>query len=258
MLDALPKNSFFSGAQYFIQGVKLLWHPQLRPYILVPLVVNIFLFVALTSILISYLGMFTGGISFDVADWLKPVVDFFLALLGFVLIVLVLIIYGYSFNIITNIIAAPFYGLLAEKAEHLLSGKRPAPESLSSMIPRVFKREIKKLLYFIFRGMLVILIMLLVGFAIPGVGGLLAPLIGLAWSAWCMTIQYADYPADNHRCSFTRVRNKLWNSLYSSFGFGGMITACSVIPIVNIVAMPAAVTGGTLFWLNELCQEPCE
>lgn len=257
---ALPRNSAVTGANYFFHGVRLLWHPDLRPYILVPLLVNIFLFGVLTSALIYYLGTFNGGYSPELPsylDWLKPALDLLLTLLGFLLVSLILIIYGYSFNIITNIIASPFYGLLAERAERLLSGTKPPEEPLSRMIPRVLKREMKKLTYFIFRGLLVMLIMLLVGLVLPGIGGLLAPLIGLAWSAWCMTIQYADYPADNHRCSFTRVRGKLWNSKYSSMGFGGMITICSVIPIVNIFAMPAAVTGGTLYWLNELRENPC-
>jgi len=252
MIQPLPNNNVMTGANYFFQGVRLLWHPKLRAYILVPLLVNIVLFIVLTSALISYLGMFTHGLSFDVADWLKPAVDFFLALLGIVLVVLVLIIYAYSFNIITNIIAAPFYGLLAEKAEELLTGEPLEGEAIGSMVPRVFKREIKKLLYFIMRGLLIMLIMLLISLVIPVVGGLAALAIGLSWNVWCMTIQYADYPADNHRCSFTRTRKKLWNSRYSSFGFGGMITVCSIIPIVNIFAMPAAVTGGTLYWLNEL------
>ncbi|WP_075187299.1 sulfate transporter CysZ [Teredinibacter haidensis] len=253
----MPRNNLITGANYFFEGVKLLWHPQLRAYTLVPLVVNIILFAILTSVLISYLGMFSDGFAIEVTDWLRPAVDFLLALLGVILVALILIIYAYSFNVITNLIAAPFYGLLAEKAEEILSGKKPPPEPLSHMIPRVLKREIKKLLYFIFRGLLVMLIMLLIGLVIP-FGGFLAPLIGLGWSAWCMTIQYADYPADNNRCSFTRVRTKLSSSLYSSFGFGGMITACSVIPILNIFAMPAAVTGGTIFWLNELSDESAE
>lgn len=250
MMPALPRNNFASGASYFFQGVRLLLHPALRAYILVPLLVNIVLFVVLTSLLVSYLGMFTNGISIDVPDWFQPAMNLLLTVLGVVLIVLVLIIYAYSFNMITNLIAAPFYGLLAEKAEKLLSGEAPEPEPLAHMIPRVFGREIKKLLYFIFRGLVVMLIVILAG-TIPVVN-IAAPLIGLAWSAWCMTIQYADYPADNNRCSFTRIRNRLWSRMYSSFGFGGMITACSVIPVVNIFAMPAAVTGGTIFWLNEL------
>ncbi|TVZ40768.1 CysZ protein [Alteromonadaceae bacterium 2753L.S.0a.02] len=253
-----PNNNLISGARYFLDGVRLLWHPRLRAYILVPLLVNIALFVVLTSVLISYIGTFGNGVTLDVPDWLQVVVDFLLDLLSFVLVVMVLVVYAYSFNIITNVIAAPFYGLLAEKAEEVLTGAPVDTEPLSSMIPRVFKRELKKLLYFIVRGFLVMLMMLLVGLTVPVVGGMLAPLIGLAWSAWCMTLQYADYPADNHRCSFTAVRKKLSQRSMSSFGFGGMITACSVVPVINIFAMPAAVTGGTIYWLNELRDCPCK
>jgi len=260
-LGNYPANNIVTGANYFFSGIRLLLHPKLRPYILVPLLVNIVLFGVLTTSLIYYLGAISGtGYSPDLPsylDWLKPAIDLLMTLLGILLIALVLIVYAYSFNIITNIIASPFYGLLAEQAQHLITGTKPESEPLKQMIPRVFKREFKKLLYFIFRGLLVMLIMLLVGLVIPVIGGVLAPLIGLAWSAWCMTIQYADYPADNNRCSFTRVRGKLWHSKYSSAGFGGMITLCSVIPIVNIFAMPAAVTGGTLFWANELRENPC-
>lgn len=253
-----PANNPITGARYFIDGIRLLLHPRLRAYTLVPLVVNVALFVVLTSALITYVGAFTDGIHLNVPDWLQVAADFLLHLLSLVLIVFVLIIYGYSFNIITNVIAAPFYGLLAERAEEILTGRKPEPEPLSHMIPRVFRRELKKLLYFIVRGILVTLIMLLVGLTIPVVGSILAPLIGLAWSAWCMTLQYADYPADNHRCSFTAVRRKLSDRSLSSFGFGGMITACSVVPVLNIIAMPAAVTGGTLYWLNELKDCHCK
>ncbi|ACR12947.1 sulfate transporter CysZ [Teredinibacter turnerae] len=253
-----PINSPLSGARYFVEGVRLLLHPKLRAYILIPLLVNIALFVVLTGALIYYIGVFQDGLHIDVPDWLQVVADFLLHLLSLVLIVLVLIIYAYSFNIITNIIAAPFYGMLAEKAEELLTGTKIESEPLVRMIPRVFKRELKKLLYFIIRGILISLIMLLVGLTVPVVGTFLAPLIGLAWSAWCMTLQYADYPADNHRCSFTAIRRKLAQRSMSSFGFGGMITACSVIPVLNIIAMPAAVTGGTIYWLNELRDCPCK
>jgi len=67
-----------------------------------------------------------------------------------------------------------------------------------------------------------------------------------------MSIQYADYAADNHRLPFEKMRDALGLKLRSSLGFGGLIVGCSVVPVVNLFAMPAAVTGGTLFWLNEL------
>ncbi|WP_188149964.1 sulfate transporter CysZ [Teredinibacter waterburyi] len=253
-MDPIPvKNQTASGVNYFFQGARLLWHPSLRAYILVPLLVNIILFVVLTGLLISYLGVFSGALAIEPPNWLawaQPAITLLGRILGAVLIVIALLIYAYSFNIITNIIAAPFYGLLAEKTEELLTGVKPISEPLSAMIPRVLGRELTKLWYFITRGILVTLIMIFLG-TLPIIQ-LLAPLVGLAWGAWCMTIQYADYPADNHKLSFVKLRSNIWQCKYSSTGFGAIVMGCSVIPIFNIFAMPAAVTGGTLFWLNEL------
>jgi len=85
----------------------------------------------------------------------------------------------------------------------------------------------------------------------------IAPFIGLAWGAWSMSIQYSDYCADNNQVAFKPLRGCLWDSKFSSLGFGGFIMMCSITPIVNIIAMPVAVVGGTLYWLHELraCDE---
>ena len=235
-------NNALSGVSYFIDGWRLLWHRELRLFTLVPLLINLILFVVLTGLLINQFTTIT-----DWADgWLAPLRWIALVIMG----ALLLIIYGYSFNVITNIIAAPFYGLLAERAEKILCAAGPEPESLLQLLPRVTLREMIKLWYFLTRGFLIILIVILIG-TLPLIQ-FIAPALGLVWGAWCMSLQYVDYPADNHQLSFVLLRQKLWKRKYSSWGFGGMIMASSVVPIINIVAMPAAVAGGVIFWLNEL------
>ena len=241
-----PGNSLVSGCNYFFEGARLVWHPALRPYLLVPLLVNLVLFVLLTWWLFQFWnGLSHDGLN-DLSPWLKPIASVLLAILG----VLVLILYGYSFNLITNILAAPFYGKLAEKAEHVLTGSAPAPEPLSRMIPRVMGRELQKLFYFITRGLLVFIIVVIMGF-IPVIN-MLAPVVGLVWAMWCLSIQYVDYQADNHQWPFIRLRRQLWARGFSSLGLGGVVMGASMIPIINIFAMPAAVVAGTIFWLNEL------
>ena len=160
------QNNMVTGASYFIRGINLLLHPALRAYILVPLSINIVLFVVLTAVLVHYFGVVMESITFDPPSWLpfaEILFDIATVLLGIVLGVLVLIVYGYSFNVITNIIAGPFYGLLSEKTEYLLKGSGPPPEKLIKMVPRVVLRELAKLLYFLTRGVVVILVILLIG-----------------------------------------------------------------------------------------------
>lgn len=233
-----------------LAGAKLLTNPKLRPYVLVPLLVNCLLFVVITSVVLTYFwAVVESGNSF-VPEWLQPWIAPFAWFVWFLVAVLFLILYGYSFNVITNFIAAPFYGLLAEAAYKLLSGRNLPAESILHLLLRVFSREFSKLFYFLGRGFLVILLMLLISF-IPIVQGL-APIIGILWSAWSMAIQYVDYSADNEQVPFPEMRNCLWRRSRSSLGFGSAVMLSSVIPIVNIFAMPAAVAGGTIYWLEEL------
>lgn len=250
MLSSFRNNCFFSGARYLFAGAKLIWHPKLRIFILVPLVINCVLFMVLTTTLWEYFwSTVSNGTSF-IPESIRPWIEPFAWFVWFILAALLLVIYGYSFNVITNIIAAPFYGMLAEATEKVIRGVGPPEESRLKLLLRVFPREFSKLLYFLERGILVILVMVLIGF-IPLVQSLV-PLLGLAWGAWSMAIQYADYPADNHQISFSTTRHTLWQQKKSSLGFGSAIMVCSFIPIINIFAMPAAVAGGTLYWLNEL------
>ncbi len=244
------KNNFASGIFYFNEGLRLIWRPELRLYIVVPLLVNCALFVVLTGLLIHFYGGIIDAGMEKLPGYLAPLAWIVWILLG----ILLLILYGYSFNMITNIIAAPFYGMLAAKAEALLTGISPPDEPIGKMVFRTTCRELTKLIYFLTRGIVVVLVMTLIA-TLPLVN-LIAPVIGLAWGAWCMAIQYADYAADNNQLGFESLRDCLWNKKFSSLGFGGFTMLCSVTPVINIIAMPVAVAGGTLFWLRELksCQ----
>ncbi len=249
MQSELSRNSLVSGARYFVRGLRLLLHPKLRWFVLVPIAINCVLFVALTTVLLQYFS--------HLADWHLPLPEILQFLektlkwvAWFLILVVLLIAYGYSFNIITNIFAAPFYGVLSQKVEELVTGNVVEDEPLMRMIPRTMIRELKKLVYFITRGIFVFLVMLLLGLTF--ILNVLVPVVGTLWSAWSMAIQYVDYAADNHQTDFVVLRKMLRKRRYSSIGFGGAVMACSMVPVFNIIAMPAAVIGGTLFWVNEI------
>jgi CysZ protein len=249
MHPELTRNNLASGARYFFRGLRLLLHPRLRLFVLIPLAINCLLFAVLTTLLVQYFDQLT---QWDLP--LPAILQFLEKTLKWVawllIVVVVLIGYGYSFNIITNILAAPFYGLLSQRTEEMLTGIECPDEPLLQMIPRTIFRELRKLLYFVTRGIFILLVMILMGLTF--IFNFLAPLLGVLWSAWSMSIQYVDYAADNHRTDFAAVRKLLRKRRYSCIGFGGTVMGCSMVPILNIIAMPAAVIGGTLFWVNEV------
>lgn len=239
-------NSPINGMTYLTRGAQLIVTPQLRLFVLVPLLINLVLFFAATYLLIEQFGVAMGWLLGSLPGWL----DFLAWILWVIFAALVLVVYGYSFSMITNIIAAPFYGILAEKTEILVKGTGPEPESLGHMIPRTLGREMVKLWYFILRGLALLILMFVLSF-IPLIN-VIVPVIGFLWGAWSMAIQYVDYPADNNQLTFKDTRNRLWNRKYSSFSLGSLVMLGTMVPFLNIFIMPIAVVGGTLFWIDEL------
>lgn len=239
------KGSVARGAGYLTRGARLLNHPSLRPFVLIPLVINILIFGSLISIGFSYMSDLMDWMLSRIPDWLHFIEWILWPLIG----ITVSLITGYLFTSVALIIASPFNALLAEKAEELITGQPVGSlEGLGAAllaVPRSILREILKLLYYI----PIALFVLLLSF-IPGIGAVAWLLLG----AWMMSIQFVDYPMDNHQLSFAEVKAAVRSRRLSSMGFGGLVALCTGIPLVNFFVVPAAVVGATLLWCEELNQ----
>ena len=89
--------------------------------------------------------------------------------------------------------------------------------------------------------------------AIPVINAV-APLAWFLLGAWMMSLQFVDYPMDNHRLPFRDVRDACAARRLSTTGFGGAVAFFTGIPLLNLVVIPAAVIGATLLWCEELRQ----
>jgi uncharacterized protein involved in cysteine biosynthesis len=63
------KGSVARGAGYLTRGARLLNHPSLRPFVLIPLAINVLIFGALISIGFSYMSDLMDGCC-RIPDWL--------------------------------------------------------------------------------------------------------------------------------------------------------------------------------------------
>tara|TARA_B110000503_G_scaffold13903_1_gene18891 strand:- start:9681 stop:10403 length:723 start_codon:yes stop_codon:yes gene_type:complete len=233
------------GASYLTRGAKLLNHPSLRMFVIVPLIINILIFGSLIALGFSYISDMMDSMLSSIPGWLS----FITWILWPVIVITVSLISGYFFTTLALIIASPFNALLAEKAEELITGKPVGSlegfgAALAS-VPRSVVRELVKLLYYIPMALLALLLSF-----VPGVGAVAWLLLG----AWMMSIQFVDYPMDNHQLSFAQVKKAVRSRRLSSFGFGGLVALCTGIPLVNFFVVPAAVVGATLLWCEELNQ----
>src|SRR5699024_3624644 len=139
-----------------------------------------------------------------------------------------------------------------ERVELKLTGE-PLEDSgwwdLIKDTPRMLAREVHKMLYYLPRALGCLLL-----FLVPVVGQTLAPLAWMAFSAWMMAIQYCDYPFDNHKVDFDKMRHALAGKRQLTLSFGAVITLCSGLPIINLLVMPVAVCGATALWVDHYDQ----
>ncbi|PID54990.1 MAG: sulfate transporter CysZ [Gammaproteobacteria bacterium] len=230
---------------YLMRGAQMLSHRKLRPFVIIPLLINLLIFGSLVAYTLSTLNEYIEQFMGSIPEWLS----FLRWVIWPVVGITISLVTGYLFTAVALLIASPFNSLLAEKAEEIITGEEV--ESLEGIgaalkdIPRSILRELQKFFYY-----LPLLLLVLVLSFVPAVN-FLAPLMWFALGAWMMSIQYLDYPMDNHRLPFAEVKNAARARPVSSFGFGGGIALITGIPVLNFFIVPAAVVGATLYWCEE-------
>ena len=160
----------------------------------------------------------------------------------------VLVVVFYTFSVVANLVAAPFNGMLAERVEKLARPEGAAqPDARLSWKDLILSplAELSKLFYFIGWA----LPLLILSF-IPVIN-VAAPVLWALFGAWMLALEYADYPLGNRGLSFREQRQLLRKHWPLTLSFGGMTLVLTLIPIVNFLAMPAAVIGATLMWMKE-------
>ncbi|MBA1191817.1 sulfate transporter CysZ [Pseudomonas entomophila] len=234
-----------SGPRYLREGLRLVLSPGLRLFVLLPLLINLLLFGGLVYFAWHQFDLWVETLMPSLPDWL----GFLSYIIWPLFVVLVALMVFFTFTLVANIIAAPFNGFLAEKVEVVVRGEDHFPAfswgELAAMVPRTFGREMRKLGYFLPRALGLFVLSL-----IPVVNVIAAPL-WLLFGVWMMAIQYIDYPADNNKMSWQDMLAWLRHKRWQSLGFGGVTYLALLIPLVNLLMMPAAVAGATLFWVRE-------
>lgn len=239
----------YSGFHYFLQGWRLITLPGIRRFVILPLLTNIVIMGGAFWWLFAHLKIWIARLMTHVPHWLHWL-DYLIWPLA---VFSILLVSGYFFSTLTNIIASPFNGLLAEKLEQRLSAEPLADNAgwldLLADTPRILKREMQKLFYYLPRALVLLLLYL-----IPGFGQTLAPFLWLLFSAWMVAIQYCDYPFDNHKVKFPVMRQMLGRHRASTLTFGCIVNFCTLIPLLNLVIMPVAVCGATAMWVDRYRQ----
>ncbi|MGD8976974.1 MAG: sulfate transporter CysZ [Gammaproteobacteria bacterium] len=234
---------FSRGYRYGLSGLAWLARPNIRGLVVVPLLINVAVFSAgmvwLAGALEALQGMLT--------DWLPDWLDWLSWLLWPLALAAVLVIVWSGFTMVANLIGSPFNGLLAERVQ-----KRHRPDISLRPLPiwrelvRAPLMELRKLGYFILLALPVLVLAV-----IPGLN-VIAPLIWAVYGAWILALEYCEYPLGNDGLGFADARRQLRGRRGLALGFGAGVMTMTLIPGLNLVAMPAAVIGATLMWCDRL------
>lgn len=241
-------NTFIQGMHYARQGIQDLFHPHIRHYVYIPLLINLCIFGLLFYFGMQYISHwdFSTYTLPSWLSWLHGVVDFFAAILKAILYAVLFAALALLSTLGANLVASPFNGLLSEAFSKTLGHTVPASPAFAKMVLIAVLREIRKLGYYLPRILMIGILCAILHF-IPLLN-LAIPFIFFIFTAWMMGIQYIDYPADNHQVAFKPLLVHIKQHKSLCLGFGLVIALLSTIPFVNFIVMPAAVLGATRLW----------
>ena len=232
MLFDKKGNNPVLAVGYLLKGLSLLTSTSLRSFILIPILINVVLYSAVLTLGYYYISDLINQFIPSWLHWLSWVlwplffISFFIA--GF-----------FTFTVLANLLASPFYGKLSSKTLVLVSNT--VAEAKEQPLPLVVSAELKRATYLLTRAIPLVILSF-----IPGLN-VLAPFLWALFGAWGMALEYCAYPLENAGVLFTEQQQLLKSVRLGALSFGGVAALAITIPVLNILIAPAAVIGATLY-----------
>ncbi len=250
------------GATYPLRALRLFQQqPSLRPYVVIPLVINSLLGIGLYFFGVRWGLQWVDQQMLNLADWAEPVwldaaIAFLSPAIRWLLVLLIFIVLGMVLLQFGGILGSPFYGQLSEKIEILRAGKPDAPPSMGwgSIFVEVWRAiafELKKLVLLLGIGL-----PLLLFHFVPGIGSLIATNGWLALAALLVCLDMMDAPFERRRLKFRKKLSLIFRALPASGSFAFVSLILVSIPLMNLLAIPLCVSAGTLFFCDRILYSP--
>lgn len=221
----------FTAAGFLLRGIRLLPNPKLRLFVVIPVLVNIVLYGTALALGYYYVDMLIARFIPESLQWLSWIlwplffISFFIAAF-------------FTFTVLANLIASPFYGILAARTLAVISGRSHIEEQ---PMLRVVAAELRRMLYIMTR-----MLPLLILFFIPVINIVASFALSL-FGAWCLAMEFMAYPLENDGLLFDEQKRLLKGVWPGALSFGALTMIGLTVPVVNIIVGPAAVIGSTIY-----------
>ncbi|MBI2567236.1 MAG: EI24 domain-containing protein [Candidatus Schekmanbacteria bacterium] len=263
--DPLPQKrrretlaALFRGFSYVLKGGRFLFgHPYLLKYALPPWAIAAALFAvgfylvsgATYPVVASALAGLADAVGGDAwwtyvvvpLVWLAKVLAWVVWFAAVVLSVTLAVVL-----VVGNIVIGPFHAALAAETERIHRGAVAGGQVRGFFyeMRRTIVEELKKSLFFLSLAALFALAGL-----IPGVGLLAIPL-GQLFAVFFLGLAFTDFAMERRGMLFRHKRQFFYANPLSMLGFGLAILLVMAVPLLNILAAPMLVVGGTLLFLD--------
>lgn len=228
-------SQLLTGPAYLLEGFRRLPLLGLRRYVVMPVLGNVLV------ILLAAVALFF-GLDWLLDRWLPDQFDWVRYLVFPLVAAALLVVAMLGFTLLAALLLSPFLGRLAAEVEKLdgVTPQELPPAGWWNGLRADMALELRRLAYIA----TCLLGVLLLGLT-PLLNLLAAP-VGVLVSSWLLAVEYAGNPLGNHKQSLRDQLNLLRSARWKVVGFGVASFACSLVPVINFVVVPASVIGMTL------------
>jgi CysZ protein len=233
---------FFRGMGYFGRGWRVAFgEAHVLPFVLLP---------ALVTVLVA------GGGTFFAYQWAHEFVARHSAGHGalwgaivWLFVVVFVLATAYVLYVASCLLAtAPFAGVLSERAEHVHTGEKVAPQSWRQIAALSVRGLGQAIL-----GVLLYLTIAVPLFFVQWFVPVVAPFVwiaGLAQAALFFAFDAFNEPLHRRGASFGGKWSFITTHLAESLGFGSGVALLMMVPFLSVIVTPVAIVGGTLLYLD--------
>lgn len=237
-------REFFIGSKYLVRGLKMwITSPKLMLLGAVPALIVGLVYVVGIVLLLVNLESIALWISPFAGSWAEPWRTGMRVVVAAAVVASSILVLAYTFVAVTLVVGDPFYERIWRAVE---AGLGDVPTGAEVGLVRAILRSVIDALRLLGLAVLVGVAVLAIGF-IPGLGQLIALLLGAVCGGWILTLELTSLAFDARGFSLTGRRRMLRHHRPRSLGFGVLTYLLFLIPGAAVIVMPAAVAGAALF-----------
>ena len=240
-------GGFVSGFRCVIEGLGLITEPGLRRHAVMPLLLSVVVFIVLLVVAIYNFGGVVGWIDHRLPSWLA----WSAWLLWIGLAFAWAFGFYFGFTAVVGLVGLPFFMALTSAVERRMTGRLPASHQGMLYLTWIgFWRQFPRLGNLLF-WLLVVCAISLVLFFIPLVNVLISPLWFL-FGAWTFAVMMSDFPLGARNMDWRRQHELIRSQRGRMFGFGTAASLMALVPVLNLLLLPATTAGVTVLWVEVL------